>query len=167
MILFPLYPVICIMWFVPFHFHNGFLSSLMETYGDPFSLYRICPALMELRLDSGTYVCLDDSSFLVPFSFASYIIHRVKRSTALQEISFINMEVSRGSESSASKFPSAPLSSLPGTWDFRPQVWLELLSAFSQCIDSNLIVQSSSPGKFQHWCKIHQRSTDMYFPGLL
>lgn len=50
----------------------------METYGDPFSLYRICPALMELRLDSGTYVCLDDSSFLVPFSFASYIIHRVK-----------------------------------------------------------------------------------------
>lgn len=50
----------------------------METYGDPFSLYRICPALMELRLDSGTYVCLDDSSFLVLFSSASYIIHRVK-----------------------------------------------------------------------------------------
>lgn len=76
--LFPLYPVISIMWFVPFHFHNGFLSSLMETYGDPFSLYRICPALMDLRLDSGTYVCLDDSAFLVPFSTASYIIHRVK-----------------------------------------------------------------------------------------
>lgn len=50
----------------------------METYGEPFSLYRICPALMELRLDSGTYVCLDDSSFLAPFSFASYIIHRFK-----------------------------------------------------------------------------------------
>lgn len=50
----------------------------METYGDPFSLYRICPALMELRLDSGTYVCLDESSFLASFSFASYIIHRVK-----------------------------------------------------------------------------------------
>ena len=50
----------------------------METYGDPFSLYRICPALMELRLDSGTYVCLDDSSFLVLFCSASYIIHRVK-----------------------------------------------------------------------------------------
>lgn len=77
-ILFLLYLVICIVWFVPFHFHNGFLSSLMETYGDPFSLYRICPALMELRLDSGTYVCLDDSSFLVLFSSASYIIHRVK-----------------------------------------------------------------------------------------
>lgn len=76
--LFLLYPAICIVWFVPFHFHNGFLSSLMETYGDPFSLYRICPALMELRLDSGTYVCLDDSSFLVLFSSASYIIHRVK-----------------------------------------------------------------------------------------
>lgn len=78
MILFLLYPVICDMWFVPFHFHNGFLSSLMETYGDPFALYRICPALMELRLDSGTYVCRDDSSFLVPFSFTSYIIHRFK-----------------------------------------------------------------------------------------
>lgn len=78
MVLFLLYSVICIVWFVPFHFHNGFLSSLMETYGDPFSLYRICPALMELRLDSGTYVCLDDSSFLVLFSSASYIIHRVK-----------------------------------------------------------------------------------------
>lgn len=50
----------------------------METYGDPFSLYRICPALMEPRLDSGTYVCLDDSSFLVLFSSASYIIHRFK-----------------------------------------------------------------------------------------
>jgi len=78
MILFPLYPVICNMWFVPFHFHNGFLSSFMETYGEPFSLYRICPALMELRLDSGTYVCWDDSFFLVPFSFTSYIIHRFK-----------------------------------------------------------------------------------------
>lgn len=77
-ILFLLYSVICIMWFVPFHFHNGFLSSLIETYGDPFSQYRICPALMEPRLDSGTYVCLDDSSFLVLFSSASYIIHRVK-----------------------------------------------------------------------------------------
>lgn len=78
MILFLLYLVICIMWFVPFHFHNGFLSSLIETYGDPFSQYRICPALMELRLDSGTYVCLDDSSFLVLFSSASCIKHGVK-----------------------------------------------------------------------------------------
>lgn len=78
MILFLLYSAICIVWFVPFHFHNGFLSSLIETYGDPFSQYRICPALMELRLDSGTYVCLDDSSFLVLFSSASCIKHGVK-----------------------------------------------------------------------------------------
>lgn len=47
----------------------------METH---LSLYRICPALMELRLNSGTYVCWADSSFSVPFSSASYIIHRFK-----------------------------------------------------------------------------------------